>query len=51
MGEETAIFKSYQRGLKRHLKKLKEAMQSKDYEQAERLLDELIEDTQKSIED
>lgn len=35
----------------RQLKALKEAMQSKDYGRAERLLDELIEDTQKNIED
>ena len=51
MPEEKAIFKAYQRGLLRRLKALKEAMQAKDYEKAERLIDELIEDTQAGIED
>lgn len=46
-----AVFKGYLRGLMRQLKALKDAMQSKDFEKAERMLDELIEDTQKNIED
>lgn len=51
MIEEMAVFKGYLRSLMRQLKALKEALQSKNYERAERLLDELIEDTQKNIED
>ena len=51
MMEEMAVFKGYLRSLMRQLKALKEALQSKNYERAERLLDELIEDTQKNIED
>ena len=51
MIEEMAVFKSYLRALMRQLKALKEAMDAKDYEKANNLLDELIDDTQKSIED
>lgn len=51
MKEETAVFKGYLRSLMRQLKALKEALHKKDYEQAERLVDELMEDTQKNIED
>ena len=46
-----AVFKSYLRRLIRDLKDLKEALKQKDYEKAERLVDVLIEDTQKDIED
>lgn len=46
-----AVFKGYLRSLMRQLKALKEAMKAKDFEKAERLLDELIDDTQKNIED
>jgi len=46
-----AVFKGYLRSLMRQLKALKEAMVAKDFEKAERLLDELIDDTQKNIED
>ena len=49
--EEREIFKGYLRGLMRQLKLLKEAIGNNDLEQAERLVDELIEDTQKNIED
>ena len=35
----------------RQLKVLKEAIKNKDYERAETLIDELIEDTQNNIED
>ena len=49
--EEMAVFKSYLRSLMRELKDLKEALQSKDYEKAEKLVDNLIEDTQQGIED
>lgn len=51
MNEETAVFKGYLRSLMRQLKALKEALDQKNYEQAGRLVDELIEDTQKNIED
>lgn len=51
MSEESLIFKSYQRGLLRQLNKQKEAVQSKDYDAAEMLLDRLIEDTKADIED
>ena len=46
-----AVFKSYLRRLIRDLKDLREALKSKDYEKAEKLIDDLIEDTQKDIED
>ncbi|MCI9595889.1 MAG: hypothetical protein HFE75_01055 [Firmicutes bacterium] len=46
-----AVFKGYLRGLMRQLKLLKKAISEKDLEQAERLVDELIEDTQNNIED
>lgn len=51
MVEEMAVFKGYLRSLMRQLKALKEAMKSKDYDRAEKLIDELIEDTQNNIED
>lgn len=51
MAEETRIFKSFLRGLLRHLNALKEALSNEDYEKAETLLDNLIEDTKKGIED
>lgn len=46
-----AVFKSYLRRLIRDLKDLKAALEAKDYEKAEKLIDDLIEDTQKDIED
>ncbi len=49
--EDMAVFKGYLRGLMRQLKLLKKAISEKDLEQAERLVDELIEDTQNNIED
>lgn len=49
--EEMAVFKSYLRRLMRDLKDLKEALKNKDYEKADKLIDDLIEDTQKDIED
>lgn len=51
MIEEMAVFKGYLRSLMRQLKLLKEALNTKDYEKAEKLIDELIDDTQKNIED
>lgn len=49
--EEMAVFKSYLRRLIRDLKDIKEALANKDYDKAEKLVDDLIEDTQKDIED
>ena len=49
--EEMAVFKSYLRRLMRDLKDLKKAIREKDLKEAERLIDDLIEDTQKDIED
>lgn len=49
--DEKKIFKAYLRGLTRHLKAMKGALASKDYGRAEKLLDKLIDDTQKGIED
>ena len=49
--EEMAVFKSYLRSLLRQLKELKEALAEKDLEKADLLIDQLIEDTQKGIED
>lgn len=49
--EELAVFKSYLRRLIRDLKDLKEALKTKDYAKAEKLIDDLIDDTQKDIED
>lgn len=46
-----AVFKSYLRRLLRDLKDLKEALMQKDFEKAEKLVDDLIEDTQRDIED
>lgn len=51
MKEEMAVFKAYLRNLMRQLKLLKKALVEKNYDQAEKLVDELIEDTQNSIED
>lgn len=51
MTEEEQIFKSYQRGLLRRLNAQKEALQSKDYETAEKIIGGLIEDTKADIED
>lgn len=45
------MHRAYQRGLLRQLNKQKEAFGSKDYESAEKLLDDLIEDTKADIED
>lgn len=51
MNEEELIFRAYQRGLLRQLNKQKQAMTSKDYEAAEKLLDDLILDTKAGIEE
>lgn len=49
--EEMPVFKSYLRRLIRDLKDIKKAIKEKNLEEAERLIDDLIEDTQKDIED
>lgn len=46
-----AVFKSYLRRLIRDLKDVRAALKAKDYEKAEKLIDDLIEDTQSDIED
>ena len=49
--EEMSVFKSYLRRLLQDLKDLKEALKNREYEQAETMVDKLIDDTQKGIED
>lgn len=51
MSEESKIFKGFLRGLLRQLISMKEALKAGDHDNAEKLLDNLIEDTQKGIED
>lgn len=51
MSEDMSVFKSYLRRLLQDLKDLKEALKSKDYDKAESMVDCLIDDTQKGIED
>lgn len=52
MGEnEMSVFKSYLRRLLQDLKDLKETLEKKDFDKAEKLIDNLIDDTQKGIED
>lgn len=51
MNEDMAVFKGYLRSLMRQLKLLKVAIGEKDFETAEKLINELIEDTQNNIED
>lgn len=49
--EDMAVFKGYLRILMRQLKQLKKSIKEENIEEAERLIDELIEDTQNNIED
>ena len=49
--EEEKIFKGYLRSLMRQLKQLKKTIGNNDLEQAEQLVNELMEDTQNNIED
>lgn len=51
MDEDMSVFKSYLRRLLQDLKDLKEVLNAKDYEKAEKMVDRLIDDTQKGIED
>ncbi len=46
-----AVFKGYLRSLMRQLKLLKKALDENNIEEAKRLIQELIEDTQNNIED
>ncbi|MDO4438750.1 MAG: hypothetical protein Q4B86_04810 [Eubacteriales bacterium] len=49
--EDMRVFKSYLRGLLQDLRDLKEALKNKEYCKAEKMVDRLIDDTQKGIED
>lgn len=49
--EDMSVFKSYLRRLLQDLKDLKEVLNNEDYEKAKELTENLIEDTQKGIED
>lgn len=49
--EDMSVFKSYLRRLLQDLKDLKESLKNKEYEKAEKLIDKLIDDTQKGLED
>lgn len=51
MDEDMSVFKSYLRRLLQDLNDLKEVLKAKDYEKAEKMVDRLIDDTQKGIED
>ncbi len=51
MSEDMSVFKSYLRRLLQDLEDLKEVLKAKDYEKAEKMVDRLIDDTQKGIED
>lgn len=51
MGEDMAVFKGYLRSLMRQLKLLKKAIDNNNSDEAKKLIDELIEDTQNNIED
>ena len=51
MDEDMSVFKSYLRRLLQDLKDLKEVLKAKYYEKAEKMVDRLIDDTQKGIED
>lgn len=51
MNEDMSVFKSYLRRLLQDLKDLKETLKNKEYDKAENLIDKLIEDTQKGLED
>ena len=46
-----SVFKSYLRRLLQDLKDLKKALNEKRYEEAEQMIDKLIDDTQSGVED
>ncbi len=49
--EDMSVFKSFLRGLLRQLVELQKAIKNKDFDQADKLVSQLIEDTQRGIED
>lgn len=49
--EQMAVFKAYLRNLLRQLKALQKSLENNDSENAKKILNEIIEDTQNSIED
>lgn len=49
--EELSVFKSYLRRLLQDLKDLQKVLKAKEYEKADEMVDNLITDTQKGIED
>lgn len=49
MNEEALIFKAYLRALLRQLKQLKKAMDDNNLQEAQKLINELIADTQNNI--
>lgn len=49
--EDMSVFKSYLRRLLQDLKDLKKAIEEKKLDEAEKMADRLIDDTQKGIED
>lgn len=51
MEEDKIIFKSYLRRLSQDLRDLKKAIADKEYDKATKMIDKLIDDTQKDIED
>ncbi len=51
VGEDMAVFKSFLRSMMRQLVNLKKAIDTKDYEVASKLIDEIIEDIRNGIED
>ena len=48
---DMSVFKSYLRRLLQDLKDLKKALENKEYEKASQIIDNLIDDTQKGLED
>ena len=51
MNEDIIMFKSYLRSLMRQLKLLKKGIENNDINEAQKLINELIEDTQNDIDD
>lgn len=49
--DDMSVFKGYLRSLMRQLKALKKAIDNKNIDEATKLINELIEDTQNNIED
>jgi cell shape-determining protein MreC len=49
--EEMSVFKSFLRSLMRQLKALEKALLENDTQKAKKIVSEIIEDTQKGIED